>query len=307
MYKLFIIAIIVVCSCNNKAGETVRQSAVTEKDTKVDPSVDVVSGNAAVAFTYDLDHPAAKWQMPAELFEISGNTWIDKDHLLVIEDLHPVLYLLNISKPAVSIEKKISFSDQDKVKFDIEDVTIANNTVYALWSHGSVYKINNWQTTPQISKTKTFLSKGNNAEGLCYDPVTRNLLVALKEESASQEAKKSTKAVYEYDVAGDSLKDAPFMMIKKKELKTTNGEKIKFFPSAIAVHPVTHDVYVLSTRDTKCMAVFSHDGQFKALQYINAALLPQPEGITFSPEGTMFISSEGKKDGAGVICRFDGK
>ena len=45
------------------------------------------------------------------------------------------------------------------------------------------------------------------------------------------------------------------MLIHKKDFKKETGEKLDFFPSAIAVHPVTHDVYILSTKDTKCMDI----------------------------------------------------
>ena len=82
-------------------------------------------------------------------------------------------------------------------------------------------------------------------------------------------------------------------------------EKLEFNPSAIAVHPVTHDIYLLSTRDNKCMAVYSHQGILKAFQYIDAELMPQPEGICFSPDGKLYISSEGKKGEPGNLFEFD--
>ena len=85
------------------------------------------------------------------------------------------------------------------------------------------------------------------------------------------------------------------------------GNKIKFNPSAIAVHPETNDIYILSTRDTKCMAVFSRDGKLKSFQLIDEDLMPQPEGICFSPEGVLYISSEGKKGEPGNLFQFDKK
>ena len=59
------------------------------------------------------------------------------------------------------------------------------------------------------------------------------------------------------------------MLIHKKDFEKVTEEKLDFFPSAIAVHPVTHDIYLLSTRDNKCMAVFSHEGTFKTVQFID--------------------------------------
>jgi uncharacterized protein YjiK len=53
------------------------------------------------------------------------------------------------------------------------------------------------------------------------------------------------------------------------------------------------------------MAVYSHDGTLKAFQFIDKELMPQPEGICFSPEGKIYISSEGKKGEPGNLFEFD--
>ena len=57
------------------------------------------------------------------MIEVSGNTWIDADHLILIEDLHPNLYYVKIDDKNATLEKTISFAEEDKEKFDIEDVT----------------------------------------------------------------------------------------------------------------------------------------------------------------------------------------
>ena len=193
------------------------------KKANAQPVTDVDSNSTkAIIHTspYDLDHPQKKWQLPDELLEVSGNTWIDKDHILVIEDLHPNLYLLNIKEPKVVVEKTIPFQkDESGKKFDIEDVTIANNVVYALWSHGTVYKISDWQgTTPKVKQVNTFLGKENNTEGICFDPVTNNLLIACKNDDNQEEGKKSTRGVYQFNIAADSLMPNPFMLVEKKKL-----------------------------------------------------------------------------------------
>ena len=95
------------------------------------------------------------------------------------------------------------------------------------------------------------------------------------------------------------------MVIHKKDFESLTGEKLSFNPSAIAVHPVTHDIYILTTRDNKGMAVFSHDGVLKSYQTIDKDLMQQPEGICFSPDGKLYISSEGKKGEPGNLFEVD--
>ncbi len=256
---------------------------------------------------YDLTKPDKTWRLPDQLVEVSGNTWLDKDHLILIEDLNPVLYLINISGDKAQLEKNIPFANTEKDKYDIEDVTMINNTVYALYSHGSIFQIDDWQgASPQIEKFKTFLKKDNNSEGLCYDPVSKKLLVACKEDPGIKGADKFTRAVYSFDPSRAKLDDKPFMVIEEKMFKELGKKKLEFYPSAIAVHPSTHDIYILSTRDTKCLAVFSYDGkQLKSFQFIDKDLMPQPEGICFSPDGIMYISSEGKKGDPGNLFQFN--
>ena len=52
------------------------------------------------------------------------------------------------------------------------------------------------------------------------------------------------------------------------------------------------------------MAVYNRNGQLVSFQAIDPDLMPQPEGICFSPDGTLFISSEGKKGDPGNLFEF---
>src|SRR5205814_2369955 len=89
-------------------------------------------------------------------------------------------------------------------------------------------------------------------------------------------------------------KTSTFKDSSDKKFEKFTNEKLLFFPSAIAVHPITHDIYILSTKDNKCMAQYSYNGELKSLQFFDKDLLPQPEGICFAPDGTMYISTEGR-------------
>jgi len=289
-FSLFI-SLLIFNSCNSDPGKKVRDPIPkAEKENKI-------------SYSYDLKKPLDKWNLPPELKEISGQTWIDKNHLLAIEDMNPKLYLLRLDEDIV-VEKTVLFNAAPDKKFDIEDVCKVGNTVYALWSHGSVYKIDNWETKPVSKEFSTELSKRNNTEGLCYDPVSKNLLIACKDESDVEDAKKSTRSVFEFDLKTNKLKPEPFLLIRKKDFQKFADGKLAFYPSAIAVHPITHDIYILSTKDTKCMARYSYAGELKSLQFIDKSLMPQPEGICFEPDGTLYISTEGRHGDQAAILKF---
>ena len=305
-YSNFLILFAVIFfSCNSNAGNEAKPG-----DNVSQPQSDTANSsgkNNAGAFGYDLVNPNHTWKLPEQLVEVSGNTWIDADHLLLIEDLHPNLYLVKIDDKNATLEKTIPFAETEKDKLDIEDVTYFDNTVYALWSHGVLFKITDWRSAPKVEKINTGLAKENNTEGLCYDPVSKQLLIACKDDAGIPDEKKSAKAVYQFDIGSQKLIAAPFMVIHKKDFEPLTGDKLSFNPSAIAVNPVTNDIYMLTTRDNKGMAVFSHAGVLKSYQAIDGELMPQPEGICFSPQGKLYISSEGKKGGPGNLFEFEPK
>jgi SdiA-regulated len=252
---------------------------------------------------YDLSEPSHIWQLPESLKEVSGNAWVNANHLLLIEDLHPDLYLVQLGKESV-IEKLIPFLEGKDKKFDVEDVAVSGDTAYTLWSHGVIYQINNWKSNPSVQQWETGLSKENNTEGLCFDPASHNLLIACKNKSGDEDEKKSTRAIYQFDIVHQKRSTTPFLLIAKKDFLKKGYSISGFFPSAIAVHPKTHDVYILSTRETKAMAVYSYEGVLRSFQLINKALMPQPEGICFSDTGDLYITTEGKHGEPAKLFEF---
>lgn len=256
------------------------------------------------SINYDLAHPLQKWSLSDSLAQISGIAWIKNGQFLAIEDLRPILYEIKLGDTSGIIFNKIQFRQAEEDKFDFEDLAVVGDTVYALWSHGAIFKIIKGKKEDSAQRTKTWLKKDNNTEGLAYDPVSGNLLIACKEESGVQNEKKSTRAIYEFDRKADSLKPGTFMLINKKDFEAVAGDKVDFYPAAIAVHPVTHDIYVISTKDTKAIAQFSHEGKLKAFDYIDKEVLPQPEGICFDPEGNLYISTESRHHKPAYIYKF---
>ena len=291
--SIVVVAILFIySSCNNIAK--------TKKEDAVKPASLSSTG-------YDLLNPLKRSVLSDSLIEISGITFFQNERLLAIEDMHPILYEIKLSNDTGTIINKLEFEQTDKEKFDFEDLASIGDTVYTLWSHGAIFKITKQKNRYVSEKTKTGLKKENNTEGLGYDPSTGNLLVACKDDAGLEGEKRSTKAIYEYDTKADSLKAEPFILISKKDFENVAGEKIDFNPSAIAVHPVTHDIFVISTKDTKCIAQFSHDGKLKAFDYFDKEMLPQPEGICFDKQGNLYVSTQARHGRSAYIYEFSMK
>ena len=302
----FVCVVVLVFGCSSHGEKKGKPPVIVDASGKK-MNVGLVESSDVAQSPYDVSKPDKQWRLPKELVEVSGNTWVDDNHLILIEDLHPELYIIKLDGEKAELEKTIPFADTEKDKFDIEDVTLVNNTVYALYSRGSLFKISDWNgSDPKTEKFETFLKKGNNSEGLCFNPANNALLIACKEDPGIHGADKFTKAVYRFDIGSGKLDKDPFMVIKKNMFKDIDDEKLEFYPSAIGIHPQTKDIYILSTKDTKCLAVFTPDGSsLKSFQFIDKDLMPQPEGICFSPDGVMYITSEGKKGDPGNLFQFN--
>lgn len=310
MHKLtrsILIFSIVIWGCNSRTGSVDKKPVIIRMPPRMGKLVSNVATDSLQksGVTYDLKKPVHSWELEKDLQEVSGDTWVDKNHLIAIEDLHGRLYLLKLDDKNATVEKKIDFH-KTKGKFDIEDVTMVGNTVYAIWSHGDIYKIENCDSDdPKVTKYSTSLSKDNNTEGLCYDPVTKNLLIACKGASGVAGAKKSDKAVYQFSLQTRKLYRQPFLLIHKDDFKKFDGDKLDFNPSAIAIQPISHNIYLLSTKDNKCMAVYNREGRLIGFQKIDNDMMEQPEGMTFSPDGKLYISTEGKGHDPGKLFEFD--
>lgn len=76
----------------------------------------------------------------------------------------------------------------------------------------------------------------------------------------------------------------------------------KLRPSALAVHPTTGAVVLLSSRRESLVAL-DEDGRAVDVWDLRPAALPQPEGLAFLPDGDVWVSSEGG-DGPAVLLRF---
>jgi uncharacterized protein YjiK len=56
----------------------------------------------------------------------------------------------------------------------------------------------------------------------------------------------------------------------------------------------------------RAIIVLNRKGEIVAYQPLEKDILPQPEGMAFAPDGTLYISSEGG-EGSGKIMRFEMK
>lgn len=224
-----------------------------------------------------------QWQLPDRLKEISGLSYLDNDRFACVQDEEGVLFVYNVKNG--QIEKEIPFAGAG----DYEGITIAGNNAYIVRSDGVLFEISNWNTKPSTKQYKTALTEEHNVEALVYDRTGNRLLLGIKDDEPST---KDYKGVYAFDLASKTFAKDPVYKIDMNNNDPGGGKKKKGFkPSAIAVHPSTNELFVVDGPSSKLM-VMGRDGSIKQVLNLGGSF-EQPEGISFSPEGDIYISNEG--------------
>jgi uncharacterized protein YjiK len=204
---------------------------------------------------------------------------------------------------------------------DYEGIANVNDTIWVLASNGNLQRITDFNSDKQkVKEYKTPLDTENDTEGLCYDETENRLLIACKSKAGKE--MKGFRAVYGFHLGTLKISEQPVLRIQLDAIKSwllQNEEgkfvaneienlfgneraDVSFQPSEIAVHPLTGEIYVLAARGN-LLVVTDRAGKIQNVNSLDPDLLKQPEGITFLPNGDMYISDEGK-DGTANLLLF---
>lgn len=244
------------------------------------------------------DSPGVKivkaWHLPAILKEISGIDVIDSVRLACIQDEMGVVFIYNMATS--TIEEQIPFAPAG----DFEGIAIVNKSAWVLRSDGKLFEVTSLTTKASPGKEySTRLTAQQNIEGLCYDKKHNRLLLSIKN---AEPGGKNYKGIYSFDLATKTMAAEPAYKINMQQEVVTGNKKRRFeiMPSDIAIHPKTGDIYITDGRNAMLL-ILDAAGSFKNLYPLNTKEFRQPEGITFYPDGKMFISNEGRKEGGNIL------
>ncbi len=245
-----------------------------------------------------------KWDMPVELNEISGITWISENKIACVQDEDGIVYIYNLSSEL--IEKKINFSKPG----DFEAVAALDSTLYVMESNGLLFEISNYLSDSfQTKEYKTSFSGKNNLESLVADSINNQILFTVKNNDPNS---KTYKGIYAFDVEFKSIGSLPIVKIptenpifKPKKVDDDVESISNFFPSDIAINPTNRNYYILEGKNPQLL-IMDKMGKPLKIHKLHPESFPQPEGLTFSPEGILYISNEGKGGTASIVeVEFD--
>jgi uncharacterized protein YjiK len=261
---------------------------------------------------YRFAAPDARFELPGRLDEVSGLTALDDARLGAVQDEDGDLYVLDAATGEVVHTHDFGGGG------DYEGVERVGDRVVVLRSDGRLFVITDRQQEKAKAESLDLdLHGGCDAEGLAFDAAGDRLLVACKEDPGR--GLRGSRALYAFDLNTSRLGPAPAYVIHADSLARSDGEHAvdeavrafvrpladinAFKPSALAVHPETGEIYVLSSV-RKVLVVLERAGAITAVWPLADDDLPQPEGLAFLPDGTLFIASEAA-GGSAVLLRFD--
>jgi len=249
---------------------------------------------------YDLTKPDRILDLPGLLREISGVSDIDQNTVACVQDEKGILFIYDIARN--EIKQLTNFGNDG----DYEELAMVGKSAYILRSDGVIFEIDDY--TLKNYKLKTYVTgiPSRNNEGLCYDAASNRLLISSKTKIPKDHELKDMRFVYAFDLKSKKTSPEPVYSFDVDVIrKFVNGDKakddskkkkepgdIKFLPSAIAIHPITKKLYLLSAIDH--MLFIFENGSLKYIEKLDHKIFTQAEGITFMKNGDMLISNEGR-------------
>lgn len=258
------------------------------------------SSTAASASASRLPQPSAQWQLPSELLEVSGIALVNNDLMACVQDEEGSIFFYDLNKKAIT--RKIEFAGRG----DYEGIAVVDNSAYVLRSDGALYKIAPLQGgKPKSTFYKSVLPKSLDTEGIAYDKANKRLLIAPK---GHDEQLGNEKGIYAFSLAARKMQQEPVIRIPLGQQKLAEGSKDddlqdRLQPSSMEIHPSSGEIYLIDAENFNLLTI-NAQGEIQKLIPLDEDRLRQPEGFTFSEEGALYISSEGKKKGSGLILKF---
>lgn len=264
---------------------------------------------------YDLSSPTEKIHLPEILHEVSGLTMIDNSSFACVQDELGIVFFYNLDEKEIT--REIHFEKEG----DFEGITEVGNSIYILRSDGHLTEIENYTTDNFIIHTYDTNIPAKDNEGLCYDASHNRLLIGSKSKLDLETKSKDTRAIFEFSLATKQLTKSPVIEFDVNTLMDyasknnivfaskvkKNGDikegKLKFKMSAIAIHPLSRKIYLISAKDY-LLFVFDESGNPEYVEQLDEQLFNKAEGITFFDNGDMLITNEGQ-DHKPTLLRFN--
>ena len=236
------------------------------------------------------------WELPAELKNISAIDYISPATMACLQDEVGSIFILNLDSGA--IEKEFPFGPPGSYK----GLVIIGSDAYVACADGRIIEIKQYASDKrEIIEHGTHLTIEEEVNGLCYDRKNRRLLVTIK---GTEDGNQLYKGIYSFRLTEKRMLAKPVIKIDLRNrvfrnLQPKNIQSV-FQPSDLDINPVTGLLYIVDGTRVQLLRMRMNEN-IKDLTELDREKMIQPEGITFTPSGELFIASKGIREEPGKL------
>jgi hypothetical protein len=223
-----------------------------------------------------------------KLKEISGLDWDrDKEQFLAHYDESGNLFVLDKGTYDVLPPSPYKFGK----KGDYEDIAIYNGVPYILESNGTITKLI-WDSVGVhgVEAGKIGITGTNDFETMYADTARKALILICK--NCDMDNKKTVSAFAFYPDSIGFVNDPVYRIDAGLVDSLSPFKTSKLQPSAARIHPLLKKLFIISSA-ANMLVIADLDGKPEGVYQLGKKLFPQPEGLAFKNDGSMYISNEG--------------
>lgn len=247
---------------------------------------------------FDLQHPNSVQTLPMGIQPFSDITLFDSTHLIGLDEKNGSLFMYDMVANSVSpflswdLGAKIcNISTMDSTLLLVDDAKHIH-FLYSPYDEASL-------------KTLNLDNEQFEATSVCIHQESHRLFLMTSNEERTEGY--SSSSVYAYNLNQQKLNAQPLFSISGEDIEAfaiqnkliaphsdlsiidDTLESMNFTPSAIAVHPKTNEIYVLSRGDHS-LVVFNQFGEIVNFTSLDKTTFSNPSAMTFKKNGDLVIT-----------------